>query len=94
MEERKTCPFCGKLPTGNDLIMCHNDKCPLGYYGWKHAMSLDAWQTRPIEDALRAELERLREEIARLKAELERAQARIAELEEQNTQRRQHVSNL
>ena len=54
----KVCPFCGseavRVPGGEyDRCYCSNAKCP-EFPGY---MSLTDWNTRPIEDALRKQLE-------------------------------------
>jgi len=55
-EELKGCPFCGKAPiVGNEFCRCGTLCCPLCD---KH-VRLAIWQTRPVEDGLRAEIEQL-----------------------------------
>lgn len=63
--ELKPCPFCGQAPivvtkeyklsqtimAEND-ITCDNDSCIM----WPRFYTLDDWNTRPIEDQLRAAL--------------------------------------
>jgi len=66
MTELKPCPFCGKDSTeiyrddsGWWYALCgncqHEGTPDLGKSGAR-----EAWNTRPIEDAMRAEIERLR----------------------------------
>ena len=64
MSENKLCPVCGSKPNVNDelstrlLASCSNISCWLYSFGFH----LEDWNaTRPIEDQLRAENERLRE---------------------------------
>ena len=76
-EQAKPCPFCGKEPQINiypnygnppydeKLYFCANPKCQ-NYLG--KGMTLEQWNTRPIEDALRARI-----------AELEAAGAKLAD---------------
>ena len=64
-EELRPCPFCGTLPQANTWTLhgisetryfCPNPECPLSV----RTVTLEEWQTRPIEDELRkriAELE-------------------------------------
>jgi hypothetical protein len=58
-EELKPCPFCGRTPnpdwTDESYIECTNRKCSLYGYG----MSTGDWNTRPIEDELRARIAEL-----------------------------------
>ena len=55
-EELKGCPFCGKAPiVGNEFCRCGTLCCPLCD---KH-VRLAIWQTRPVEDGLRSERDRL-----------------------------------
>jgi len=72
--ELKPCPFCGTLPQANAWIFrgisetryfCPNQECPLSV----RTVTLEEWNTRPIEDALNARI-----------AELERRAARAKEL--------------
>ena len=64
-EELRPCPFCGTLPQANTWTLhgisetryfCPNPECPHSV----RTVTLEEWQTRPIEDELRkriAELE-------------------------------------
>ena len=66
MIEMKGCPWCGIEPRlfGKDKVQCINEfNCPNAY---GRPIKLDEWQKRPIEDALRAENEVLRERIDKL----------------------------
>lgn len=62
--ELKPCPFCGKRATkSNELSIemmaaCDNPDCIT--FGW--GMPISLWNTRPIEDQLRAELAAVKEE--------------------------------
>ena len=64
MRELKPCPFCGNEPVveGN-LVACNNLNCPTYDNYWTDPMifTCDQWNTRPIEDALQAENEWLKE---------------------------------
>ena len=69
MNELKSCPFCGNEPVveGN-LVACNNLNCPTHDNYWTDPMifTCDQWNTRPIEDGLRAriaELESLVEQL-------------------------------
>jgi len=58
----KTCPWCGheakaKVVDGETLYNCLNIDCPTG-----HWTPLKAWNTRPIEDELRARIAELEAE--------------------------------
>ena len=83
-EELKPCPFCGETPQLFDigkLVCCESLTCS----GNQFPMLIRQWETRPIEDALKAEhadaLRRetmaiesqheLEAEVARLKSALE-----------------------
>ncbi len=75
MDELKACPFCGghiyaeEYPSGIDAH-CTNKKCIL--YGKSlFCLTIDKLNTRPIEDALRAELAAKDAEIERLRDALQ-----------------------
>lgn len=70
-EELKACPFCGTLPQANSWIFrginetryfCPNQECPLSV----RTVTLEEWQSRPLEDALRARAERAEKMVERL----------------------------
>ena len=96
MSELKPCPFCGKALSlfGNDVrngklveVFIHPyevddgwDRCPLTSL----VFDLERWQSRPIEDELRAELEKRTAELhyantacMEMKHELDRLNAEI-----------------
>lgn len=71
-EELKPCPFCGNKDVilsdyrlvGNDTcwkITCLH--CRLVMSGANKQLLLNLWNTRPAEDALKAEVERLKAEL-------------------------------
>jgi hypothetical protein len=53
MSELKPCPFCGSKPVSTyenkNRFCCPTDHCPNGYYPF----TVEQWNNRPIEDALR-----------------------------------------
>jgi hypothetical protein len=68
MTDLKPCPFCGQQaeeePSDDSLdrtIFCKNSHCVHVY-----TTNFHQWQNRPIEDALNAEVLRLREENTRI----------------------------
>lgn len=91
-EELKPCPFCGKPGTVfGGWFGCSNRDCLVeaGRYGDGGHEAIPAWNTRPIEDALNAELAQ-QNELRRMEAEAlagvnkeveRRLRARIAALE-------------
>ena len=68
MEEWKRCSTCGneanKDPFYVNLISCSNKKCK----NYLMFFDIDAWQSRPIEDQLRSENERLRATLGLIKS--------------------------
>ena len=59
MSELKPCPFCGAMPMGeDDRYMCST----LGCVMQEDTISAKDWNTRPIEDALRARIAELEAE--------------------------------
>ena len=68
MSELKACAHCGheaqpiryeyKNGEIQDLAYCPNDDCPMHH----RTLSIEAWQTRPIEDALNARIAELETE--------------------------------
>lgn len=65
MSELKPCPFCGEENTDTGFIL-HKDECylMLRYMGGHSKQEMiNAWNTRPIEDGLQAEIDRLKEKL-------------------------------
>jgi len=69
-DKLKPCPFCGTKPhpITADLLTrpcfyyeCENKTCHAAEKGWHDTEqeAIDAWNSRPIEDALQAEIETL-----------------------------------
>jgi Lar family restriction alleviation protein len=74
MTELKPCPFCGTKPhpITADLhtrpcfyYECENKTCHAAEKGWHDTEqeAIDAWNTRPIEDALRSRITELEKHI-------------------------------
>ena len=64
-EGLRPCPFCGAMPMGeDDRYMCST----LGCVMQEDTISAKDWNTRPIEDALRARIAELEAEIYQLTA--------------------------
>jgi len=83
-DELKPCPFCGgkaRLLRGmfdEYAVGCGNDNCEFcGENSQDTQKAISQWNTRPIEDAMRAELDASKAEIERLRAQLESARAWI-----------------
>lgn len=70
--ELRPCPFCGEPADDryNRLAKCSNKQCLMNYWIEDDAdfYIRDDWNTRPIEDELRAEIERLKVRIEELEA--------------------------
>ena len=75
MSELKVCAHCGHEAARKELryygetetwAYCPNPDCPMH----DRTMTIKAWQTRPIEDALNARIAELEAENAALKAKL------------------------
>lgn len=63
MSELKPCPFCGSEATDEaNYCACCNPDCE--FVGWFFLK--EQWNTRPVEDALRAENEELKAKVAQL----------------------------
>lgn len=63
MSEMKPCPFCGAMPeTDGKLVQCYLMPCAFRRF----KMPVEAWNTRPIEDALRKRIDELEAENDRL----------------------------
>ena len=77
-DELKLCPFCGNVPELGEHnvdqsswkprydVACRNDKCILQRTYETQAVAVAAWNTRPIEDELRAENAALKDELKRV----------------------------
>ena len=69
MSELKPCPFCGEPADDryNRLAKCSNKSCLMNHWVDDEDFFIDDdWNTRPIEDALRARIAELEEEIDQL----------------------------
>ena len=75
-EEPRACSYCGKPPQGNNWhTYGKNTKDEMRYFcatvgcpnALKKALTLDEWNTRPIEDALRAAASSAQAEVEELK---------------------------
>lgn len=81
--ELKPCPWCGQIPKlteyeGAQMPFCANDHCPMVGDDTDPSTNEEAaaiWNTRPIEDALRAELEAARAEDEKDYADMRKFQA-------------------
>lgn len=68
----KPCPFCGVVPDHkinghglDDEILCGNNSCPVySTVDYMGGLGLQAWNTRPIEDALQARIANLEKDLA------------------------------
>ena len=70
-EELRPCPFCGEEPVqSGNFVACGNENCPTcdNYWTDPQILTIEQWNTRPIEDELRAEIERLKVRIEELEA--------------------------
>ena len=88
-DQPKACPFCGKMPQGNNWhTYGKNPKDEMKYFcanhdcinGFSKAVTLDVWNTRPIEDGLRAQLEFAKNDLATRLTELAASQAEVERL--------------
>jgi len=69
MSKIKPCPFCKEIPCGpftiewpphNSYVKCSSNHCEL--YHKDGGFLLSEWNTRPIEDALQSQIDRLTNE--------------------------------
>lgn len=79
MSELKPCPFCGGKEgrdieirsEGVERIVYECDNCgATGPHGYSAKNAFDQWNTRPIEDLLTAENERLKKALSAIRTEL------------------------
>ncbi len=68
MSELKSCPFCGRQPyESGGYVSCHTELCLANADYHEPAIGpITDWNTRPIEDALRARAERAEKMVERL----------------------------
>ena len=85
----KPCPFCGGGARGNGWdaryeIRCADGNgcciCPGDANFYSKAAAYDAWNKRPVEDALRMEMKAWREKCCEALKEVERLRAELKEL--------------
>ena len=90
MSERKPCPFCGSEPHASYVaVSCRNEECIANAANDEPTIGLiEAWNTRPIEDALNARIAELEKDLSNKEIEYTdlwddalALQSRIAELE-------------
>ena len=88
--ELKACPFCGKKPESRNEYGHYWLECDCMSTQSTPEEAADEWNTRPVEDALRAEIETLKGKVAALENDVPlqkaceenaRLKATIAELE-------------
>src|SRR5574343_1602706 len=65
MTDLKPCPFCGGAAAvrcdGGHFVLCTTPNCIVHGSHWTYPEhAIEAWNTRPVEDKLNAEVERLR----------------------------------
>ena len=79
MAELKSCPFCGSKPVptyaNKNRFCCPTNHCPNAYYPF----TVEQWNTRPIEDTIRASCAEWKADTKRL-AELIEAQLNAYDL--------------
>lgn len=90
MDELKACPFCGEQHEWEDItdmhfgpakaLICGHRIVLIVYPDQDESKRIAFWNTRPIEDALQAELERANQRIKELVSELDLADKVIANL--------------
>ena len=88
MNELKACPFCGGKVDMKSVVIYSNGerspasikckKCNYCMTAFDNDELIKRWNTRPIEDALRAALAEANEDAARLAGELDAARIYIA----------------
>lgn len=92
-DELKACPFCGTLVVAHEhdgiynWVECQNIECQattkvnmiIGRIEAAESIGTKQWNTRPIEDTLRAEVERLTRELAEANARADAAEYLLSE---------------
>lgn len=94
MQKLKPCPFCGQTPNPITAYLstrpcfyyeCENPKCHAAEKGWHDTKqeAIDAWNQRPIEDDLNAQIEQLRKDNQSLVQQINAAAKKIDELKQE-----------
>jgi|LSQX01.1.fsa_nt_gb hypothetical protein len=77
MSELKPCPFCGAMPeTDGKLVQCYLMPCDFRRF----KMPVEAWNARPIEDALNKRIAELEAENIRLGIEYQRMRLALGDI--------------
>jgi hypothetical protein len=92
-DELKPCPFCGEPGSLNyrNRVFCPNIECP-NHEEFGVDFFLGAWQNRPIEDALTAQLQQVTADNESLHAELATQLTKAIDLRRERDEAQQWIS--
>ena len=96
MSELKPCPFCGRKPyESGGYVSCHTEECLANADYHEPAIgSIEHWNTRPIEDELRARIAELEAEVTKCHELQDSYCDRIAQLEKEIARRDEELLEL